>query len=412
MNVLFVHQNFPGQYLHLAPALAAREGHQVVALSTRPGVSMPGVRTVVYPMEEKPSRTIHPWLAEQEVKVIRGQAVARAARVLRNEGFRPDVVCAHPGWGEALFVKDVWPDARMICFCEFYYRAQGSDIGFDPEFPTPDDDELCRLRLKNAHHLLSLEAADHCVAPTRWQRDQFPPEFRPGIEVVFDGIDTERACPKEEAVVRLRRDRVALSRADEVVTFVARNLEPYRGFHVFMRALPRILRERPKARAVIVGGDEISYGRKPPGGRTWRQVLLKEVGGDLDMGRVHFVGRLPYGAFLDVLRVSSAHVYLTYPFVLSWSMLEAMSVGGLVIGSSTQPVREVIRHGENGLLVDFFDVPGLARTVSEALADPDAFGRLRGAARQTVVSDYDLNTVCLPRQLDMVERLAASGRSA
>lgn len=412
MNVLFVHQNFPGQYLHLAPALAAREGHTVVALSTRPGVSLPGVRTIVYPMQEKPSRSIHPWLAEQEVKVIRGRAVARAARALRDEGFCPDVVCAHPGWGEALFLKDVWPDARLLCFCEFYYRALGSDMGFDPEFSAPDDDDRCRLRLKNAHNLLSLEAADLGVAPTRWQRDQFPQEYQPRIEVAFDGIDTDRACPRDEAVVRLRRDRVALSRADEVVTFVARNLEPYRGFHVFMRALPLILRQRPKARAIIVGGDEVSYGRKPPGGRTWRQVLLDEVGPDLDMGRVHFVGRLPYNTFLDVLRVSSAHVYLTYPFVLSWSMLEAMSVGGLVIGSSTPPVREVIRHGENGLLVDFFDVPGLARTVGEALADPDAYGRLRGAARQTVVGDYDLQTVCLPRHLDMVERLAAQGRPA
>jgi glycosyltransferase involved in cell wall biosynthesis len=410
MNVLFVHQNFPGQYLHLAPALAAQEGNRVVALSTRPGVSLPGVRTIVYPMREKPGRSIHPWLAEQEVKVIRGRAVAMAGRALRDEGFCPDVICVHPGWGEALFLKDVWPDARIICFCEFYYRARGSDMGFDPEFFAPDDDDRCRLRLKNAHHLLSLEAADLGVAPTRWQRDQFPPEYQPRIEVVFDGIDTDRACPRDEAVVRLRRDRVTLSRADEVVTFVARNLEPYRGFHVFMRALPRILRERSKARAIIVGGDEVSYGRKSPGGRTWRQVLLDEVGPDLDMGRVHFVGRLPYNTFLDVLRVSSAHVYLTYPFVLSWSMLEAMSVGGLVIASATSPVQEVIRHEENGLLVDFFDVPGLARTVSAVLADPAAFARLRGAARKTVVSDYDLKTVCLPRQLDMVDRLAAQGR--
>lgn len=412
MNVLFVHQNFPGQYLHLAPALAAREGNRVVALSTRPGVSLPGVRVVVYPMQEKPSRSIHPWLAEQEVKVIRGRAVAMAARALREEGFCPDVICVHPGWGEALFLKDVWPVTRMICFCEFFYRARGSDLGFDPEFAgSQGDDDLCRLRLKNSHHLLSLEAADLGVAPTRWQRDQFPPEYQSRIEVVFDGIDTDRACPRNEAVVRLRRDRVALSRADEVVTFVARNLEPYRGFHVFMRALTRILRERPKARAIIVGGNEVSYGRKPPGGRTWRQVLLDEVGKDLDMGRVHFVGRLPYSTFLDVLRVSSAHVYLTYPFVLSWSMLEAMSVGGLVIGSATPPVQEVIRHGENGLLVDFFDVAGLARTVIDALENRTRFDALRKAARQTIVDNYDLKTVCLPRQLDMVERLAAQGRS-
>ncbi len=411
MNVLFVHQNFPGQYLHLAPALAAREGNRVVALSTRPGVSLPGVRLEVYPIQDTPSPGIHPWLAEQEVKVIRGRAVAVAARKLRDEGFWPDVICAHPGWGEALFLKDVWPDSRLVCFCEFFYRAQGSDLGFDPEFTGPrGDEELCRLRLKNAHHLISLEAADLGVAPTRWQRDQFPLEFQGKIEVVFDGIDTAVASPRVEATVRLKRDKLVLSRADEVVTFVARNLEPYRGFHVFMRALPAILRARPRARAVIVGADGVSYGRKSPDGRTWRQVLLDEVGPDLDMGRVHFVGRLPYNTFLDVLRVSSAHVYLTYPFVLSWSMLEAMSIGGLVIGSATPPVQEVIRHGENGLLVDFFDVSGLARTVVDALENRTTFDALRKAARQSIVDNYDLKTVCLPRQLDMVDRLAAQGR--
>ena len=410
MNILFVHQNFPGQYLHLAPALAAEPKNQVVALSARDGVNLPGVGVVRYAIPNVPKAGIHPWLAEQQVKVLRGEAVARAARQLRDQGFRPDVVCAHPGWGEALFLKDVWPDCRLLLFCEFYYRARGSDMGFDPEFGgTQSDDDLCRLRMKNAHHLLSLEAMDRGVAPTRWQQEQFPPEYRPRIEVVFDGIDTAMVSPRPGATVRLKRDNAALSDADEVITFVARNLEPYRGFHIFMRALPQILRERPKARVIIVGGDDVSYGRRPEQGKTYRRMLLDEVGGGLDMSRVHFVGRVPHNIFLDVLRISSVHVYLTYPFVLSWSMLEAMSLGCLVVGSDTPPVREVVRHGQNGLLVDFFDAHALARTVVQAAADRSAHDHIRANARRTVVEKYDLATVCLPRHLELVRTLAEGG---
>lgn len=410
MNILFVHQNFPGQYLHLAPALAADPKNQVVALSARDGVNLPGVRVLRYAIPNAPNTGIHPWLAEQQVKVLRGEAVARAARQLRDQGFRPDVVCAHPGWGEALFLKDVWPDCRLLLFCEFYYRARGSDMGFDPEFGgTQSDDDLCRLRMKNAHHLLSLEAMDRGVAPTRWQQEQFPPEYRPGIEVVFDGIDTAMVSPRPGVTVRLQRDNTALSDADEVITFVARNLEPYRGFHIFMRALPQILRQRPRARAIIVGGDEVSYGRRPEKGKTYRGMLLDEVGGELDMSRVHFVGRVPYNIFLDVLRISSVHVYLTYPFVLSWSMLEAMSLGCLVVASGTPPVREVVQHGRNGLLVDFFDADALAQTVVQAAADRSAHDQIRATARRTVVEKYDLATVCLPRHLELIRALAEGG---
>jgi glycosyltransferase involved in cell wall biosynthesis len=406
MNVLFVHQNFPGQYLHLAPALAADLRNKVVALSTRTGVSLPGVRILTYQIARQPTPNIHPWLAEQEVKVIRGAAVARAALQLRGQGFSPDVICVHPGWGEALFLKDVWPDSRMLCFCEFYYQARGSDVGFDPEFSgTRDEEELFKLRLKNAHNLISLDAADIGVSPTMWQRDQYPEEYHSRIEVVFDGIDTTVACPSEGVEVRLQRDDVTLSSETEVVTFVARNLEPYRGFHIFMRALPEIFRERPKARAIIIGGDDVSYGRKPPPGRTYRRMLLDEVGKDLDMSRVHFVGRLPYGVFLDVLRVSTVHVYLTYPFVLSWSMLEAMSAGCLLLGSSTPPVQEIIRHGENGLLVDFFDIRGLARTIIEAIENRTSYEAIRQEARRTVVEHYDLKTICLPKHMALVRSL-------
>lgn len=403
MNILFVHQNFPGQYLHLAPALAADPGNRVVALSARSGVKIPGVNILVYKILRNPSPTIHPWLAEQEIKVIRGEAVARAGMQLRSQGFSPDVICVHPGWGEALFLRDVWPDAKVLCFCEYYYRAKGSDVGFDPEFSKPANvEDLCRLRLKNTHNLISLDAADKGISPTHWQKQQYPQDYQRKIQVIFDGINTQMACPREDASIYLKRDNLTLTKDNEVITFVARNLEPYRGVHIFLRALPEILNKRPNARVVILGGDEVSYGRKPPAGKTYRGMFLEEVKDSLDMDRVHFVGRVPYNIYLDVLRISSAHVYLTYPFVLSWSMLEAMSAECLVIGSDTEPVREVIEHGKNGLLVDFFDTKSIAAAVIKALEKPELYQNMRKAARKKIIENYDLKKVCLPAQMDMI----------
>jgi glycosyltransferase involved in cell wall biosynthesis len=405
MRVLFVHQNFPGQYLHLAPALAAR-GDEVVALAIEAQQPTPGVRVVRYRPRRGSSADIHPWVADIETKVIRGEAAARAALELRHGGFAPDVICAHPGWGEALFLEDVFPKTRMLCFVEFYYRAEGADFGFDPEFAEDDVAARCRLRMKNANGLLNLEAADWCVTPTEWQRSTVPACWRDRVTVIHDGIDTERVKPDARAAVRLAKSGLTLKPGDEVVTFVARNLEPYRGFHVFMRALPEIQKRRPNAVVLTVGGDDVSYGRRLPQGETWRRKMLAEVGDRLDMRRIRFVGRISHDDFVAMLRVSAAHVYLTYPFVLSWSMLEAMSAGCLVVGSATPPVEEVIRDGDNGLLVDFFSPPAIAEAVDRVLSRPDRMADVRRRARATVIERYDLRGVCLPRHIALVDAVA------
>jgi glycosyltransferase involved in cell wall biosynthesis len=406
MRILFVHQNFPGQYLHLAPVLAAR-GDEVVALAIEGQKPMPGVRIFRYKPQRGSSKDIHPWVADAETKVIRGEAAANAALELRNKGFVPDVICAHPGWGEALFLKDVFPQARMLCFIEFYYKAEGADFGFDPEFGEDDVTGRCRLRMKNANSLLNIDAADWCISPTEWQASTVPERYRDRFTVVHDGIDTERVKPDPHAVVKLAKSGLTLKPGDEVITFVNRNMEPYRGFHIFMRALPEILRRRPNATVLIVGGDEVSYGRRLPKGEAWRKKMMAEVGDRLDMQRVRFVGRIPYPDFVSMLQVSAVHVYLTYPFVLSWSMLEAMAAGCLVVGSATPPVEEVIRDGENGLLVDFFSTARLAETVDRALGHPDRMAELRQRARQTVVDRYDLRSYCLPRHVALVDAMAA-----
>ncbi|HZN85771.1 MAG TPA: glycosyltransferase, partial [Burkholderiales bacterium] len=330
----------------------------------------------------------------------------RTCLELRKGGFVPDVICAHPGWGEALYLKEVFPEAKLLNFYEFYYGARGSDLGFDPEFPTSFDDRF-KVPTRNATHLLSLASGDWGVSPTHWQREQFPPVWRAMISVVHDGIETRLVKPDPRAVLKLEKQRLELSRKDEVITYVSRNLEPYRGFHIFMRALPEILKRRPRATVLIIGGDEVSYGRKPTKGKTWREVMMAEVGGALDMSRVHFTGKVPYGQFLQLLQISSVHVYLTVPFVLSWSLLEAMAAGCLIVASGTQPVREAMDDGVNGLLVDFLSPAQVAARVEEALVNQDRLQPLRERARQTVVERYDLLSVCLPQQLALIEWLAA-----
>ena len=314
---------------------------------------------------------------------------------LKADGFVPDVVAVHPGWGESLPVRTIFPDARLIVYCEYYYRSNSSDITFDPEFPAFGIDGHVGVHLKNAATLLALAECDQGVSPTYWQRSTYPSEYQDRITVIHEGVDVNRAVPDPTATYRLPSGRI-LTPADEVVTFVARNLEPLRGYHIFMRALPRILDARPRAHVLIVGGHGTSYGAEPPQGQTWQGLFLKEVASRIDPRRVHFTGMLPYADFLRVLQISSAHVYLTYPFVLSWSMIEAMSAGCLVIGSDTPPVREVI-DGTNGILVPFFDVEQLSERVIEALAHPRRFAEFRARARRTAVEQYDVERKCVPQ---------------
>lgn len=406
MKILVIHQNFPGQYKHLLAHLGATGKHEIVGLGQYRRVEIPGIKTILY----KPARDIrsdvHHYLKTTEKAVLNGQAIVRVCMALRDKGFRPDVILGHAGWGETLYLKDVYPDVPVIGYFEFFYRSMGADVGFDPQYPANLDDTL-RIRTWNMPHLLALDSADFGQTPTVWQRDQVPRRYHDMLNVIHEGIDTGMVRPDPDATLEIREKGLVLGSSDQVITYVARNLEPYRGFHVFMRALPRILRQHPKAHVVIVGGDEVSYGQRLPNNENYRQKLMKEVGSGIDPARVHFLGKVPYTTFLKVLQVSSAHVYLTYPFVLSWSMLEAMAAGCLVIGSNTPPVTEVIRHGENGLLVDFFSTENIADAIAEALAQPSSMQSLRQSAREHIVERYDLHSVCLPQQLGLLERAAS-----
>ena len=414
-RLLFVHQNFPAQFKFLAPALV-QAGHEVVAttMQKNPPAQWQGVRLVPYGVQRGTTPQVHPWVSDFETKTIRGEACFRTALKMKQEGFTPDAIVAHHGWGESLFLKEVWPQARLGIYCEFYYHPQGADVGFDPEFPATDPGEACRLRLKNLNNLLHFEEADAGICPTQWQASTFPEPFRSRITVVHDGIDTAAVAPNPQVSLTLN-GQLTLTRRDEVITFVNRNLEPYRGYHVFMRALPEILRRRPRARVLIVGADDVSYGARPTqerhGGTSWKDIFVREVRpqiSDADWGRVHFLGHVPYQHFVPLLQLSTVHVYLTYPFVLSWSLLEAMSAGCAIVASDTQPLHEAIRHDDTGRLVGFFDVQGLAREVCTLLDDAPARERLGRQARAFAQATYDLRSSCLPRQFQWVERLLAA----
>ena len=401
MRILFVHQNFPGQYLHLARHLAAQPGHQVVFVTQREDAALNGVRKVVYKAQRSVTRHLHPYLKEAEAGVLNAQAVARVARDLKKSGFIPDVMLGHNGWGEIWYLKDVFPQTPLLGYFEFFYRLAGADVGFDPA-EKPSVDSAPRIRTRNAGNLLGLEAADWGQCPSPWQKSTYPERYRSMLHVVHEGIDSDTVVPDPQAHLRLPGSERHLAAGDDVVTYVARNLEPYRGFPSFMRSLPAILSARPQAQVLIVGGDAVSYGARLPEGHSYRQRLLDELGDSLDRSRVHFLGKVPYPVFLKILQISAVHVYLTYPFVLSWSMLEAMAAGCLVVASKTAPVEEVIQDGENGVLVDFFRPEEIAERVVAALADPAYFAPLRFRARQTIVDRYDLQRICLPGQLKLI----------
>lgn len=410
MNILFIHQNFPGQFKFLAPALV-QQGHKVVAMTMQKNEvrEWQGVTLVPYSANRGSTPNIHPWVSDFETKAIRGEACFRAALQLKRQGFVPDIIIAHPGWGESLFLKQVWPQAKLGVYCEFFYQLQGADVGFDPEFLAKDEGDVCRLRLKNVNNLLHFDVADAGISPTHWQASTFPEPFRSKISVVHDGIDTETLVPNPNVSLTLN-GRIALTRQDEVITFVNRNLEPYRGYHIFMRALPEILKRRPNAKVLIVGGDDVSYGGRPEDGRKWKEIFAAEVRpkiGDADWERVHFLGNIPYQYFIPLLQLSTVHVYWTYPFVLSWSLLEAMSVGCTIVASDTQPLHETIRHNLTGRLVNFFDVQGMANEVCALLERPEERASLGANARQFARDHYDLKTVCLPKQLEWVKSLSA-----
>ena len=398
MNILFLHPNFPAQFRHLVTALAKNSQNKVVFGTKREEGSISGVLKAIYTRSRQARRETHNYVRNLENAVLQGQAVYRLAEQLKKERFIPDVVYGHSGWGPTLFIKDIFPKAELLCFFEWFYHAHGTDADFDPKEPLTADDEA-RIRIKNTPMLTDLYSCDRGLSPTYWQRQQFPPEFHNKITVRHDGVDTNYFHPKPGAKLVLQNKNLDLSEVDEIVTYVARGMEPYRGFPQFMEAVSILLKKRPNCHVVIVGDDRVAYGRSLPEGESYKKLMLDTY--DYDLARLHFTGSLPYSQYLQVIQASSVHVYLTRPFVLSWSMLEVMSTGGLVLGSKTPPVEEVIEDGVNGLLVDFFAIDRIVERIEEVLDHPDKMANLRVKARETIQEKYDLSRL-LPEHIDWI----------
>lgn len=402
MRILFLHPNFPAQFRHVATLLAQDPNNQVVfgCKVENPEWVIPGVRKVLFKVSREARAETHHYVRFLENGVLHGQAMFRVAEQLKSEGFIPDIIYGHSGWGPTLFMKDAFPSSKLMCYFEWFYHAIGSDADFDPADPLTVDD-MARIRIKNTPILVDLYSCDWGISPTHWQRSQFPPEFQSKITVLHDGVDTDYFQPNPDA--KLILPNLDLSEVDEIVTYVARGMEPYRGFPEFIESIAYLQEKRPNCHVVIVGSERVCYGKALPDGKSYKQYMLEKV--PLDLSRVHFVGSLPYGLYLKVIQASSVHVYLTRPFVLSWSMIESMSTGCLVIGSDTPPVSEVIRDGENGLLVDFFSPKQIADRIVEVLDHPTRMAEIRQKARQTALEKYS-HDVLLPQHIKLIQDVA------
>lgn len=382
MKFLFVHQNFPGQFLHITRHLVAMQAHEIVFITEANANLIDGVRKVPYMKPRPSSPETHIAARELDGGVRRAEIVAHTANSLKQLGFTPDIVIGHQGWGEMLNLPDVFPGVPAIGYMEFYYQTDGADVVFDPEFPI-DPGDFPRIRAKNAINHIALNIGGHGVTPTQWQLSTYPDWAQQRIDVLWEGVNLDVCSPDDKSRhAPLKIGDMTIGRNDTLVTYVSRDLEPYRGVHTMIRALPALLRARKNLKVVLLGGDGVSYGVPAPNGGTWREVFLKEVADQIDPSRIVFPGRIDYTTYIALLRRSDAHVYLTYPFVASWSLRESLATGCAIVGSDTEPVREFITHGRNGLLTSFFDPRGLADTVLEVLDNKKLNQKLRAGARR------------------------------
>ena len=388
INILFIHPNFPAQFRHLASVLGQDSRYNIFFATKRKDGNIPGVKKIYYQQSREVRGETHHYVRTLEGAVLQGQGLYRVMIQLKDKGFYPQIIYGHSGWGPTLFMKDIFPRAKFLAYFEWFYHAHGTDADFDPSDPLSADDEA-RIRVKNTPILIDLYSCDRGLSPTNWQRSQFPPEFQSKITTLHDGVETSFFKPNPETKLILPDINLDLSDAPEIVTYVGRGMEPYRGFPQLIETISILQKRRPQTHFVIVGQNRVAYGKQLPDGQTYKDVMLEKF--PLDMSKVHFTGLLAYQDYLKVLQVSSAHIYLTRPFVLSWSMLESMSTGCVIIGSDTKPVRELITDNYNGLLVPFFEPEKIADRVEYALSNPDLMTKIRQRARETIVSKYDLH---------------------
>lgn len=398
MNILFLHRNFPGQFKHIVKDLAKDSNNKVVFITNNINIEIDNVETIVYDIKLGINNISNEQLSFYEEAFSHAQAAANVAIKLKNRGFVPDIIYGH-SWGETMFIKDVYPEVPFLCYFEWFYNSVGADFDFFDKNPTDEKKE--ELRCKNSNILVDLYSCDLGISPTNWQKSQFPKEFQSKIKVIHDGIDTDICRPGENAKFIIKDLNLELGSVDEVITYATRGMEPYRGFPNFMKAVEILLKKRPKARFIIAGEDEVFYGMKL-NDNSYKRLMLQEF--DIDQSRVHFVGKLSFEDYINLLQISSVHVYLTVPFVLSWSLLEAMSVGCCVVASNTSPVVEVVKDNYNGMLFEFFNITQLVQKIEYALDNKEQTAKLRKNARKTIIDHYELSKLLI-KQIETLNKM-------
>jgi len=400
MRVLFLHRNFPAQFKFLASELAKDKDNEVVFVTNNTDTrAFNGIKKYTYKLKRKVPDDCHRYLRFYEESIIHGQSAAEVLISLQQQGFKPDVIFGH-SWGSSLFVKEIFPDIPYIAHIEWYYNPVNSDVDFGGKELNIDEKAL--LKIKNSHILQDLVSCDYGISPTRWQKSQVPKEFQDKITVIHEGIETNFCKPDENVKFKIPDTDIILTRNDEVLTYATRGMEEYRGFPEFMKAVSILQKQRPNMRVLIAGEDRVCYGRHLKDD-TFKKKMLREL--DFDESRLHFTGTMIYKDYLKLLQVSTAHVYLTYPFVLSWSFLEAMAAGCCIIASDTEPVKEVMTDKFNGILTDFFDVNALVEKINDVLDNREKYKLIRENARDTVVKNYDLKML-LAKEIDFLKKAA------
>jgi len=411
---LFSHRNFPAQFRHIITELGKYPENEVVFLTnTKNPVEIKGVKKVLYGLKRKIPRDCHRYLKQYEEAIIHGQGAAEAAIALKNSGFIPDVIYSH-AWGNSMFFKDIFSDTPLINYCEWYYNSAGADIGFDRIMP--DYDRKALTRCNNSQFLQDLITCDIATCPTKWQKSQFPKELQNKINVLHDGIDTDYFIPNLDAEFKIPDSDMIFTTKDEILTYATRGMEPYRGFPQFMEMVEKLLQKRKNLHVIIAGEDRVCYGPKLRN-TTFKELMLKNL--SLDLSRLHFTGGLPYKEYRKLLQISSVHCYLTYPFVLSWSMLEAMAAGCLIVGSKTQPVEEVIKDKKNGYLVNFYDIEEFVKTIDEVLESKlqnkgvhsEKNQKIKSNARKTIIDNYDLKKL-LPKHIELIKNTVMQNQNS
>ena len=394
MKILFLHRNFPGQFKYLAMELAQDVNNEVCFITNNNTTRTTArIRKIVYKLKRKVPKDCHRYLRFYEDAIIHGQAVAEVLIQMKTQGYKPDIIYGHT-WGCTLFVKDIFPDVPLVCYFEWFYNPEGADVGFNGEYVGVDT--RAKLQCKNSHLLLDLLNCDFGISPTEWQKAQFPKEFQNKIKVLHEGIDTNICCPKDNAIFEFNGKQ--FTKEDEILTYATRGMEEYRGFPEFMKTVEQLQKIRPNMQVIIGGEDRVCYGchlKKD----TFKQKMLREL--DLDLSRIHFVGNLPYAEYIKLLQVSKCHVYLTYPFVLSWSLLEAMATGCCIVASDTAPVKEVIQNNFNGILVDFYDIDLLVKNINLILNNPENYSNIKTSARKTINEKFELKNL-LNKQIEFL----------